>query len=191
MKAMMLCLSPKECCNLMIGDLSILVRKKFHKDYVGLVYVYVTNDERKKLVSFPHPITNKTTFVTCTPKEYLGHLQTTTLNGKVIASFWCDNVEEIKWELPNKLIFPKNMLENACLSGEELYKYLGEKGGYAIHITKLEILDKPKEISEFRYAVCPKTNCEYCKYNKTVEGDLYCTRKTLTHAPKTFCYVKI
>ena len=45
--------------------------------------------------------------------------------------------------------------------------------------------------NEFKYAVCPKINCEYCKYNKTVEGDLYCTRKTLTKAPQNYMFVDI
>lgn len=44
---------------------------------------------------------------------------------------------------------------------------------------------------EDRIKYLEQANCEYCRYNKTVEGDLYCTRKTLTKAPQNFCYVEV
>lgn len=187
MKAMILCLSPKECVKLLNGDLSILVRKRFPKDYVGWVYIYCTKDKKIFLRDFR----DKKKWATYWKFVAMGNDSSNVgelppiLNGKVVTRFWCDKVEEIEWELPNKLIFPKNMLENACLSGEELYKYLGEKGGYAIHITKLETFDKPKEISDFR--VFPKV--------KRIETDkdfyLFTYGKPLTHTLKTYCYVEI
>lgn len=130
--------------------------------------------------------------------KQLGLQNLPTLNGKVLFKFRCYKVEEIPSCQFSVYYFPYtetlddyDLLDKSCLTKEEIDDYLGyDKEGYAIHISDLEIFDKPKELSEFRYAVCPKTNCEYCEYNKTVEGDLYCTRKTLTKAPQSMCYIE-
>jgi predicted transcriptional regulator len=40
------------------------------------------------------------------------------------------------------------LLEESCLTYEELEKYLNENNGYAIHIKNLNIFDKPRELNE-------------------------------------------
>ena len=208
MKAMILVLSSKECMNLLNGDLSVLVRRKFPKNYSGLVYAYCAEDRYSELCYF-EDFGYRNTMVNHTHKL-------PSLNGKVAARFWCDKVGEIKWELPNKLIFPKNMLENACLSGEELYRYLGDKGGRAIYIkpNSLDIFDEPKELWQFK---TPKMAERY-KYDldKAYEDDCEigtriaegianddecanCVELTelsegyygLQRAPSNYCYVEV
>lgn len=95
------------------------------------------------------------------------------LNGKVVCRFWVDNVEEItvcpplyeqhslykKYEYLGELETSKiDLLEKACVNADELTKYLYNEVSeelyekfYAIHISKLEIFDEPKELSEFYY----------------------------------------
>lgn len=209
MESMILVLTPRECAGLLSGDLSVLVRKRFPKDYVGWVYIYVTRD--RKILSFDSISKNgKTYYDGFNDKDFDFHFFTITksdikkgwgwfasernLNGKVIARFWCDKVEEIKWGLPNKLIFPKDMLENACLSGEELYKYLGEKGGYAIHITKVDPFDKPKEISGFYkvgYRKIVNTPNRVKNKNYLDEYLMAVKEYQLTRAPTTYCYIEV
>ncbi len=177
MRAMILCLSPGECAKLLNGDLSVLARKKFPKDYVGWVYIYCTKGGKYLFKDIYAEKNGEGKLYYVDDKEHDSWSQQ--LNGKVVARFWCNKVEEIKWELPNKLIFPKNMLANACLSGEELYKYLGEKGGYAIHIDDLKIFDEPKEINEFDKIVCGF-------------GDGLVATNRLTRAPQNgWCYVYV
>ena len=64
MKAVILVLSPEECYNLFNGNLSVLVRKKFSKDYVGWVYIYCTKGNKNECLipdlqpdKVYHPIT--------------------------------------------------------------------------------------------------------------------------------------
>ena len=69
----------------------------------------------------------------------------------------------------------------------ELDNYLKGKNGYAIHISKLEIFDKPKELCEF---VIP------CKIEGVIESGKYkgekclITTKILTKAPQNYCYIE-
>ena len=121
------------------------------------------------------------------------------VNGKVVARFWCDKVETIS--LPytyfgtNKLVSCENertlqtktideqeLLKKSCISEEQIYKYLNFKKspkqvGYAIHISKLEIFDKLKELSDFNYW---KDKSEYgCWYENK-----------LTKAPQNYLYIE-
>lgn len=115
-------------------------------------------------------------------------------NGKVVARFWCDNVDRIwktttsvwlyETEMSNKLY------EKSCLSDIELDRYFKPKAlgfrytyGHAIHISKLEIFDKPKELSEFYHYV--KYNKKQAEENKQ-DWD-FCK---LTKAPQSWCYVE-
>jgi len=182
MKALLICLSPEECYNLFNGNLSVLVRKKFPKDYVGWVYIYCTKN------GYLHLENNGTW--TYTRNQKYTYVRT----GKVVARFWCDKVEEIQYSHEKRQYFSESLVEKdlllkSCLTDVELFQYLlFRKVGYVIHITRLEIFDRPKEISEFGN-LCT-SNCEKCKYNN--EYDI-CNHayKPLTRAPKTYCYIFI
>lgn len=80
-------------------------------------------------------------------------------NGKVVAE--CDfEVEELSivdddplgaywWE--TETLSKYEVLEKSCLTDDELFDYLGEYNeGYAIHIKKLHIFDKPKELRDYK-----------------------------------------
>lgn len=176
-KEILLSIRPEWVAKILNGEKTIEIRKKFPKDYVGWVYIYCTKGE-----------------ITCI-KNGVKYRKCCGFNGKVFARFWCDKVEE------HRPFFHWCIEKETCLTRDDVLDYLDSKDKfvgnpkrqgivYAIHISNLEIFDKPKELNEFRYAICPQTNCEYCKYNKTVEGDLYCTRKSLTKAPQNYCYVE-
>ena len=176
------------------------------------IYWYCTKDRKQRL--YPISLLDKSNqvFKRAYREDKIDN-RTNYLNGKVVFKFRCYKVEEIKyfeefvypdgfenydgeWVDTSKIYknvhnITKGMLEKTCLSYEELQKYLGKKNGYAIHISDLEIFDKPKELSEFRYVLCPRINCEYCKYSKTIEGALFCTHITLTKAPQSMCYIEV
>ena len=118
------------------------------------------------------------------------------LNGKVLFKFRCYKGEEIKqyigvfWRWGGHPYYTNNvdeykLLERSCLSITELENYLKDKTGYAIHISDLEIFDKPKELNEFKgcsigWNNCIPHNCKECPCSKS-----------LTKAPQNFCYVEV
>ncbi len=72
--------------------------------------------------------------------------------GKVIGEFVCDEINEV-YQCHSGWV-----RENACLSRDEFFDYLGiergthfgyHKKAYAWHISDLVIYDKPKKLSEF------------------------------------------
>ena len=68
---------------------------------------------------------------------------------------------------------------------DKFEEYVGDSESYAIHITKLEIFDEPKEISEFR--VLAKGN----KLDHTIDAINIMGGMPLTRAPESFCYIEI
>ena len=93
MKAIIMSINPKWVTKILNGEKTIEIRKKFPKNYVGWVYIYVTEDSRKGWCMVG--INGNETYyqkydknaVYSTAHNYIG-------NGKVVARFWCDKVEE-------------------------------------------------------------------------------------------------
>lgn len=145
------------------------IRKRFAKNFKGKIYEYVSKTNWKKdLMKIPE---EEREFF----KQFIG---------KVGLCFECDKVEEIR---PSTV---DNFAKDSCLTIQELENYLWSNllFGYAIHITNLEIFDKPKEISEFKH---------YKKFSE-IDYMLPIPRKetcerlvALTRAPESWCYVEI
>ena len=190
MKAILISIKPRHNKNILNEIKTLEIRKKFPKDYVGWVYIYNTKDFKDGYLTCAY-IGNKLEFIT----SFSEHKK---YRGKVIARFWCDKVEEIKYHFGYYDMgewTESYILENACLTAEELDNYLqaskeyDEKKvsrvyGYGIHITKLEIFTKPKEISEFKRCqllwCCEPHDCEKCRH-----------ALPLTCAPQSWCYVEV
>ena len=113
--------------------------------------------------------------------------------GKVIFKFRCYNVEEIgMWnysEYGTKTLMEDSLCIYSCLDYFELKNYIKEKPSTAIHISDLEIFDKPKELSEFRKIgkYCKyqgrDTYCDYCSHCDCI-GD------ELTKAPQSYMFIE-
>lgn len=106
--------------------------------------------------------------------------------GKVVARFWCDKVEEIKFIGYNcyatQSLTDSELLRYSCLSFEQLDNYLNVGEGYAIHISKLEVFDRPRELSEFNRKIV-------VQYQKPW-GELCSYLEPLTKAPQNYCFVE-
>ena len=157
-KAILMSIRPQYVAKILNGEKTIEIRKKFPKDYVGWVYIYCTKDNKEGL----HIVKDKWVCI-----KHNKVLKECCYNGIVVGRFWCDKVEEITaypFEAPEHprgyqvgydtpTIEWDKLCNLSCLSRDELFDYLAVKnirnGGYAIHITKLEVFDKPREISEF------------------------------------------
>ena len=168
MKTILMSIRPEWVAKILNGEKTIEIRKKFPKDYVGWVYIYCTKDNKQRL--YPVALLDKSNqvFKRAYREDKIDN-RTNYLNGKVVARFWCDKVEEIR---PSTTT---NFTKDSCLTIQELENYLWSNilFGYAIHITKLEIFDKPKEIGEFGKG---KYNIYFVPVRK---------------APQSWCYVEL
>lgn len=185
MKAILMSIKPKWVAKILNGEKTIEIRKKFPSDYVGWVYIYVTKG--KPLVKCSNGkwyVKDKDFKYDMTFSYYAG------FNGKVVARFWCDKVEEIepriiKWEMKHETnnMSQNELLKQACLNIVELLNYCGGVG-CAIHIIKLEIFDKPKEISDFKVK-------HYPQYAGFVKNKTHYELAPLTRAPQSWCWIEI
>ena len=191
----MMSIRPQWIAKILNGEKTIEIRKKFPKDYVGWVYIYCTKGGKKDwhLIEVIDTDTGWEGYeydYYIGSKGYLKHC----LEGKVVARFWCDKVEEIIYlnddfgcdcvEVGYKTEehTESELLEKSCL--ETLDDYLSNNNGtvgYAIHITKLEIFDKPEKADCFlRHQPIWKTCNNH--YYKSYQ---------LTRAPQSWCYVEV
>lgn len=175
MKSILLSIRSEWVCKILNGEKTIEVRKKFPKDYVGWVYIYCTKDRKHA------DLINRGGFLT----------------GMVVARFYCDRVEEItcrkcwgEWESYTETLGFSEISQASCLKNREIVHYLKGKNGYAIHISKLEVFDKPKELSEF-YKPCKYKNIkckDYCLKHK--QYGVCEVAEDITKPPQNYCYVE-
>ena len=206
-KAILMSIQPQWVAKILNGEKTIEVRKKFPKDYVGWVYIYCTKGKRNGdnwLRKYPF----------CLSKN-IYQIQDdnfNALNGYVVARFWCDKVEEIRCSWGSNFIdwskYPSDerydyyignekdtcdICRIACLKMEELDNYLKMKNGYAIHISKLEVFYKPKELKDF-YKVGAWQVCEEqfdSSYLKRTEQEIMEELgQTITNAPQSYMFVE-
>lgn len=150
-KAIMISIRPKYVAKILNGEKTIEVRKQFPVDYVGWIYIYCTKGGHIWKASKWFAI-DKPSYAKC------GNL-----NGKVVARFWCNKVEDYGngclWRNKNKSYSDyEKILKPSCLTEDELYDYCEDLCFYAIYITKLEIFETPRDISEFKHEVHIRDN---------------------------------
>ena len=129
--------------------------------------IYCTKSKDNKLIRYygnKHTLITKEHTIMPEPDFYL--------NGKIVAKFDCEKVDiieviERKNDKPVYISYGNvNYIGDTCLSYGQLYDYLKNKKGYAIHISNLEIIDRPYDLYEW--------------FNKD--------EKPLTKAPQNMCY---
>lgn len=199
MKAILMSIRPKWVAKILNGEKTIEIRKKFPKDYVGWVYIYCTKENSNFLHNNCIDIWWVEDRDFQKKNKRLGLEQQSILNGKVVAIFWCDKVEEIVYDYGGVYeMFQTNKLDcdnlnaKSCLTDNELKQYLKPKRehgnicGKAIHITNLEIFDKPKELSKFKHTIKKHYYNADFDYGGVEEITL-----PLTRAPQSWCYVEV
>lgn len=183
MKAILMSIRPQHTCNILNGIKWWEIRKKFPKDYVGWIYIYCTKG--KDMLCYRPNFDG----YACVPNLY-GNEH---FNGKVVARFWCDKVEE------HRPFFHWCIEKETCLTRDDVLDYLDSKDKFvgnpkrqgkvsAIYITNLEIFDSPKEISEFKYY----KKFSDIDYMLPIPRKETCERLVaLNRAPQSWCYVEI
>ncbi len=193
-KVILISIRPEWVYKILKGEKTLEIRKLFPKDYVGWVFIYCTKGK---------------TELYYTDKGYvltdLGigsyYKNTKLLNGLVVAKFWCDKVEEIKidkgvmWRFGGHMYITDSvydatkLLRYSCLEQYQLENYLQGKTGYAIHISKLEVFDRPRELCEFHTNIKKEPPeellCPEC--GKPME---YYEYKYLTKAPQSWQFIE-
>lgn len=218
MKAIMISIKPKWVAKILNGEKTIEVRKNkalanaiqklIDENGFADIYVYCSKNEylyrtNKGYIASKKPLTvGKGTDYTFAYSD----------EGKVPFKFRCYKVEEIKRQGENmfslyytdSVNYAKLQLRS-CLNLAEIGNYLKGKTGYVIHISDLEIFDKPKELNEFykvgyleeEYAIESHiADIEGCDgdVNEDYVDKLYeelDKQYQLTKAPQNFCYVEV
>ena len=111
--------------------------------------------------------------------------------GEVIGEFVCDKVYLIKNQgsmfsvADEEQSVTNEIARQSCLDYYDMVSYLGNKYGYAWHISDLQIYDKPKELSDF------KMGCKGCKERDTYHCKFYCYgERPITRPPQSYMFVK-
>lgn len=196
-KSILMSIQPRWVAEILNGNKTIEVRKKFPKDYVGWVYIYCTKDQgyngENQIV---RNIKTKEYSIWGDLESYNANDIRSGYNGLVLARFWCDKVSVVErycgtfipidgyTTFLDKRYSYQGLKEATCLNDEEIFKYLGHKNGYAIHISKLEVFDKPKELKEFKHWV---EVWVYCGMDcpPYVDDEL----RPVYTAPQSWCYI--
>jgi len=177
MKSILLSIKPKWVAKILNGEKTIEIRKTMPKCDLPIdVYIYCTKDNHQRLI-----YTGKRGFY---PPDLA--------NGKVVAKFTLNKVEEIyyecgnngisidgyKWFYTEEIDIVQDFEKSTCLNEYELFNYLqpkeagGTPCGYAWHISNLVIFDEPKYL---------------CDFWNTKKGVFCCP---LTKAPQNYCYIE-
>ena len=169
MKAVMKSVSPQICEKVANGDCTILVSKTAPKcEEPFKCYIYCTSAK-----TYLYKEANPPFELFLDSELYEGEGYDDRLfSSKVIGEFVCDWITKITPHCDidgcvNQYIhgYPAILGDNDCLSFNDMKAYLGNKKGYAWHISDLKIYDEPKQISDF-LKPCPDPYhyCTICKH---------------------------
>lgn len=107
-------------------------------------------------------------------------------NGKVVAEFTCNKIGTV---YPLCMI-PKWATVDACLTREDIYKYLGTEHGYGMQIDDLKIYDTPHELDDFRRVCKNDWWCESCAMYSEYNGTCGNGSLQIRRPPQSWCYVE-
>ena len=166
MRAILLSVKPEWVAKILNGEKTIEIRKTMPKcEFPIDVYIYCTNDKNKYLYWdwYDPPFVTHEWFVSNNPRYFIWEHKKHK-NGKVVAKFTLNKAEEIicrpiggEWESYTKTLGYSEISQASCLRNREIVHYLKGNNGYAWYISDLEILDKPKELSDFGLKKAPQS----------------------------------
>ena len=152
MKAILISIKPKYVAKILNGEKTLELRKTMPKCDLPIdVYIYCTKD-KPYLANATEIFTGKYSCISNDDVSYKEH----NLNGKVVAKFTLNKVEKFDSssfaDVSKKTcILNPHTCEttSSCLSYKEIRDYCKGKLGYAWHIGKLVIFDKPRLLQPY------------------------------------------
>ena len=189
-KAILISIKPKWVARILNGEKTIEIRKtRPNCDLPIPVYIYCTKEKTRAILTDKGCVISNTLAVGGNSQYKSGY----SLSGQVVAKFTLNKVEEIvryDGEFYTPTYEENKICLNACLSWEEIHRYLAnKKTGYAWHIENLKIFNEPKELNDFMVKPTKRFFMEhieqtYCILGKGIFRDL-------TKAPQSWCYVEV
>lgn len=210
MKAVLMAIHPEWCEKIFSGEKTIEVRKiapKLKTPYK--VYAYCTKARHNPNDWVYHLPNDRTLYFGANARDVsFVREEGDFRNGMVIGEFVCDEKHDIQftgasYTINNDISLTNSIARQSCLQFDDMFSYLGIKGGAALHITKPKRYDTPKELSEFG-TVCNKyenDECDDCPYLQVYVNSYPCDDcvdtwcgvdniKPLTRPPQSWCYVE-
>ena len=181
MKSVLISIRPKWVEKIARGEKTIEVRKTAPKGIPFKAYIYCTKEKKQDDIIWAGVFGDRGKW-----------------NGHVIGEFVCDKVYNLVNAFGGIMFADENLnqlnpqlfRDMSCLTDEQTADYLGDKDGYGLHITDLNIYDKPKSIMTF-YKPCPIKlgfkNCPCCEFYSTDTG--FCMNQ-IDRPPQSWCYVE-
>lgn len=181
MKSLLIAIKPKWCAKIMSGEKNIEVRTS--KALANAIQKLINEYGYADICAY------------CSKSNYLGYISNKYV-GNVIFKFRCYKVETIKVDEGDRLkrLWSQTMIEDtllkcSCLTQAQMYDYLKDKNGFAIHISNLEIFDRPKELSEFYTTKLDEDLTK--RFDNSIQLENGTWVKPITKAPQNFCYVEV
>lgn len=176
MIAILMSIKSKWVAKILSGIKTKEIRKLFPKNFRGWVYIYCCQNEYLYRTNKGYFASKKKLKVGKGTEYTYAYSD----EGKVVARFWCDNVAEYinggQWHDNDTFgsyddYIKDNILEQSCLTEEELFAYCEDLAFSAINITQLEIFDDPIELDSF--------------IRKDKDGFAH----TIKRPPQSWCYI--
>ena len=209
--SVMMSIKPKYCELIAAGKKTIEVRKtKPRIETPFKCYIYCTLPKERYSIGQGNCACSDNLYL-CDNKVKFGEgfedigNETTSLNGKIIGEFVCDEIlcfPYVEGEEAGEYVYniPTVIGEQTCLDYGDVSNYGNGKSLYFWHISNLVIYDEPKELSKF-YTWCPEyerahitSKCGRCRHISFNEFDRYLEcdckgEKKLTRPPQSWYYV--
>ena len=174
-KAVLISIRPEWARKILNGSKTVEIRKTAPKCGVPFkCYIYCTVGGKGALMVKANAGAPAITAESAYEREQAEAFGYEAAKGKVVAEFTCNKIGTV---YPLCMI-PKWATVDACLTREDIYKYLGTEHGYGVQIDDLKIYDTPRELREF-YAV-----------PNEVEVALKVKPKPVTRPPQSWRYVE-
>ena len=161
MKALLISVNPKQAAKILNGEQTVIIKKTMPKCALPIdVYVYCTNSNTEHLFwdwIDPPFVEVNWNILLARGKQIKGTERGYIYNGKVVAKFRLREADEVciepfGVEMPE---YEETLCSQSCMDLGELVKHLRDgMFGYAYHVSDLQILDEPKELSDLRYWGC-------------------------------------
>lgn len=197
MKSVMLSIKPKYCELIAAGKKTIEVRKTRPKIETPFkCYIYCTLPKERFSIGQGNYACSDNLYL-CDNKVKFGEgfedigNETTSLNGKVIGEFICNEIQEIEADNLVALYF-NNPFNETCVTDLEMRKYANGKNLFLWHISNLAIYDEPKELSDFiTRGALNYNDWHYGLYNGLTTYEDYLAHFRLKRPPQSWCYVEV
>ena len=145
-KAVLISIRPEWARKILNGSKTVEIRKTAPKCGVPFkCYIYCTTGGKGALMVKANEGAPAITAESAYEREQAEAFGYEAANGKVVAEFTCNKIGTV---YPLCMI-PKWATVDACLTREDICKYLGTEHGYGMQIDDLKIYDTPRELGEF------------------------------------------